>query len=380
MARFWRDAAFQRAFRTALIEGRDSIVDIAKLGSLFYVVHEYGVDVTTCIGPSMLPTFNVVGDVVLMERVSTNVFKRYTRGDVVIAQSPTKANQTVCKRIRAVAGDRVIVPSEQGRATGYAGHVIEIPPGHIWLEGDNALNSTDSRYYGPVPSSLIKGRVVFRIWPLPVGLMRCIPPVQEYQELDARFKADPKLQGLRDTQAWLQRRSIVMYDGDSSRPDLDIGQMPPSAPVPRQRVLLNPRPGKPSSSVAAAGVAAAVTERQAPVAHPAASVPSSPTTAVVAVADNERVDNVAQRPKGKAEANPPCTVKVVPTSSPSEMPSLTSSSREPEFKLRQHSSVPKPVEYPSSGGEAREQPTGPQAQGGKGGTGTGEGGERGLQK
>ena len=67
----------------------------------------------------MLPTFNVVGDVVLMERVTHNVLKRYTRGDVVIAQSPTKSDQTVCKRIRAVAGDRVIVPSEQGRATGY---------------------------------------------------------------------------------------------------------------------------------------------------------------------------------------------------------------------------------------------------------------------
>ena len=43
------------------------------------------------------------------------------------------------------------------------GHMVEIPPGHVWLEGDNALNSTDSRYYGPVPSSLVKGRVILRV-------------------------------------------------------------------------------------------------------------------------------------------------------------------------------------------------------------------------
>ena len=42
----------------------------------------------------MLPTFNHVGDVVVMERV-TPFLRSYTRGDVVIAKSPTNANQTV---------------------------------------------------------------------------------------------------------------------------------------------------------------------------------------------------------------------------------------------------------------------------------------------
>ena len=55
-----------------------------------------------CVGPSMLPTFNHVGDVVVMERV-TPFLRSYTRGDVVIAKSPTNANQTV-GRMRVTAG------------------------------------------------------------------------------------------------------------------------------------------------------------------------------------------------------------------------------------------------------------------------------------
>lgn len=38
-----------------------------------------------------------------------------------------------------------------------------MPTGHVWLEGDNLQNSTDSRYYGPVPYGLIRGRIFFKV-------------------------------------------------------------------------------------------------------------------------------------------------------------------------------------------------------------------------
>ncbi|PIO40201.1 hypothetical protein AB205_0054960, partial [Aquarana catesbeiana] len=41
----------------------------------------------------------------------------------------------------------------------------QVPKGHVWLEGDNLKNSTDSRSYGSVPYALIRGRICFRIWP-----------------------------------------------------------------------------------------------------------------------------------------------------------------------------------------------------------------------
>lgn len=119
----------------------------------------YGVDVTVCVGPSMLPTFNATGDVVLLNRFCT-LLGTLKRGDVVIADSPSKPGQKVCKRIVAVEGDVVHVPTWHGTRQPFS-----VPRGHVWLEGDNAANSTDSRHYGPVPLDSMQGRVFCRFWP-----------------------------------------------------------------------------------------------------------------------------------------------------------------------------------------------------------------------
>lgn len=47
-----------------------------------------------------------------------------------------------------------------------ARHALQVPPHHVWLQGDNTRNSNDSRHYGPVPVALVRGRVCFRVWPL----------------------------------------------------------------------------------------------------------------------------------------------------------------------------------------------------------------------
>ena len=39
--------------------------------------------------------------------------------------------------------------------------------GGVWVEGDNALGSTDSRTLGALPADAVLGRVVLRIWPRP---------------------------------------------------------------------------------------------------------------------------------------------------------------------------------------------------------------------
>jgi len=44
--------------------------------------------------------------------------------------------------------------------------LICIPKGHLWVEGDNPLYSIDSRHYGPIPVSKIKGKCIFKLWPL----------------------------------------------------------------------------------------------------------------------------------------------------------------------------------------------------------------------
>ena len=42
---------------------------------------------------------------------------------------------------------------------------VLIPPGHIWIEGDNLPLSWDSRDFGPIPLSMVDGVVRYRIWP-----------------------------------------------------------------------------------------------------------------------------------------------------------------------------------------------------------------------
>lgn len=156
-----------------------------------YCLSEYGFATTHCTGPSMLPTLNEEGDVILYEKLSYRLFgirggdsaydraKHYRRitakndkendqqkwrqgihtGDVVVAQHMFNGG-TVCKRVAALPGDIVKLHTAFGKDV----HVV--PDGHVWLEGDNSINSNDSRHYGAVPASLIVGRVLLRIWPI----------------------------------------------------------------------------------------------------------------------------------------------------------------------------------------------------------------------
>ena len=40
---------------------------------------------------------------------------------------------------------------------------VQVPQGHVWLQGDNPINSTDSRHYGPVPYALLRGRAFLKV-------------------------------------------------------------------------------------------------------------------------------------------------------------------------------------------------------------------------
>ena len=42
-------------------------------------------------------------------------------------------------------------------------HGVQVPEGHVWLQGDNPINSTDSRHYGPVPYALLRGRALLKV-------------------------------------------------------------------------------------------------------------------------------------------------------------------------------------------------------------------------
>ncbi|KAF0686813.1 Aste57867_21410 [Aphanomyces stellatus] len=143
---------------------------LARFGSLIFCALQVG-DIVLCVGPSMLPTLNEHGDIVLLDKVTPH-WRKLHNGEIVIAKSPTNHRQTVCKRIIASEGETVALKHR------YNSSKIElktVPKGHVWLEGDNKHDSHDSRYYGPVPYAMIQGRVLLRIWPLTqIGALQAV--------------------------------------------------------------------------------------------------------------------------------------------------------------------------------------------------------------
>ncbi|EGN92086.1 hypothetical protein SERLA73DRAFT_26797, partial [Serpula lacrymans var. lacrymans S7.3] len=109
-------------------------------------------------GPSMLPTLAASGQVVFERMVPHRLLSdRISRGDLVTFRSPINPSRIVCKRLIGLPGD-VICVDPSGLKAPSTEHVI-IPKGHVWLAGDNAAVSTDSRDYGPVSMALIRGRI-----------------------------------------------------------------------------------------------------------------------------------------------------------------------------------------------------------------------------
>ena len=83
--------------------------------------------------------------------------------------NPEKPSERICKRLIALQGTAVAVPRFEAPSlfnglrgrSGYS--LMEIPRGHVWLQGDNVGLSNDSRSFGPVPYALITGRVWMQV-------------------------------------------------------------------------------------------------------------------------------------------------------------------------------------------------------------------------
>ncbi|MQL76984.1 hypothetical protein Taro_009396 [Colocasia esculenta] len=112
----------------------------------------------------MLPTLNLSGDVLLVDRVSTHLGK-VSIGDVVLLQSPENPKKTVTKRVAGLEGDSVTFSVNPIHGERSKSKTLVVPKGHAWVMGDNIYLSRDSRQFGAVPYALIKGKAFCRVWP-----------------------------------------------------------------------------------------------------------------------------------------------------------------------------------------------------------------------
>uniref|UniRef100_A0A1D1YAU3 Mitochondrial inner membrane protease subunit 1 n=2 Tax=Anthurium amnicola TaxID=1678845 RepID=A0A1D1YAU3_9ARAE len=135
---------------------------VVKFGCFIHVTNNYIFGVVLVQGPSMLPTINLSGDVLLVERISPHLGK-VSVGDVVLVQSPENPLKIVTKRVTGLEGDSVTFLVDPIR--GERSRTVVVPKGHVWVAGDNIYQSRDSRQFGAVPYGLVKGKAFCRVWP-----------------------------------------------------------------------------------------------------------------------------------------------------------------------------------------------------------------------
>ncbi|KAI3525248.1 hypothetical protein L2E82_02317 [Cichorium intybus] len=144
-------------------ESVDRAAIFAKFLCLLHVTNNYIFAPTLVYGPSMLPTLNLTGDVVLSEFISHRLGK-VGPGDVVLIQSPENPRKMITKRIVAMEGEVVSFLVDPSRSE--KSRTVVVPKGHVWIQGDNIYASKDSRNFGPIPYGLIQGKVCCRVWPI----------------------------------------------------------------------------------------------------------------------------------------------------------------------------------------------------------------------
>jgi signal peptidase I len=126
---------------------------------------------------SMEPTL-VPADRVLVSKFIYRFVKPH-RGDVIVFIAP-RGDVDFIKRIIAVGGDTIeqkngIVYVNGKESKGdykitpgdtFSFSKVKIAKGHVFVMGDNRINSSDSRVIGPIPESSIIGKAFVLYWPL----------------------------------------------------------------------------------------------------------------------------------------------------------------------------------------------------------------------
>ena len=114
------------------------------------------------------------GDWIVVRRLDQQGQQAVQRQDIVLFRFPLGTAGRATKRVVAIGGDRVAIANRtvavNGRVVPIAGapsstaarrRVESVPAGYLFLVGDNAAVSIDSRSFGAVPETEVVGRVWF---------------------------------------------------------------------------------------------------------------------------------------------------------------------------------------------------------------------------
>ena len=181
--------------------GLTETLEIVGLALLMFVVVQAGARNFVVDGSSMVPTFEN-GQMVIVNKLVYRSFdvswlpwtddQRWqpfggdpTAGDVVVFHFPQNIERDFIKRVVATPGQTVEVMDGQVFVDGeplaepylqdlprYRFGPETVPPGQLFVLGDNRNNSYDSHQWGMLERELVIGRADLRYWPLDeVGLI-----------------------------------------------------------------------------------------------------------------------------------------------------------------------------------------------------------------
>ncbi|HSH59339.1 MAG TPA: signal peptidase I, partial [Acidimicrobiales bacterium] len=123
-----------------------------------------------------------IRDRVLVNKLSYRLHD-VNRGDIIVFERPAEEgspSKDLIKRVVGLSGETVegrdgaVFVNGQRLNEPYLGPgvtsspfpVQRVPPGHVWMMGDNRSNSRDSRVFGAVPESEVVGRAFIRVFPI----------------------------------------------------------------------------------------------------------------------------------------------------------------------------------------------------------------------
>jgi len=140
--------------------------------TLFLLVYLYIGQLYVAYGPSMEPTL-YSGERLLVDKKAYQAVKPAV-GNVVALINPDNSSLLFIKRVVAEGGDRVEVSSEGVRVNFklepnteglWKAASYTLKEDEVFVLGDNRLQSSDSRDFGPVKLNRILGKVKMVIWP-----------------------------------------------------------------------------------------------------------------------------------------------------------------------------------------------------------------------
>ncbi|CAA7601942.1 Peptidase S24/S26, beta-ribbon domain protein [Acididesulfobacillus acetoxydans] len=147
---------------------------------LSWAIRTYVIEARVIPTGSMLPTIQLQ-DRVIVDKFFFKYFDHIRRGDIIVFRPPAAAHsqEDFIKRVIGLPGDKIQIKDHKTYVNGKAlyepyllapeqgsyGPVV-VPPGDLFVMGDNRNNSDDSRVWGFLPLKNVTGRALFRYWPL----------------------------------------------------------------------------------------------------------------------------------------------------------------------------------------------------------------------